>query len=115
MNQRGITVKVGHDSTDPRALHDIANSDEVQQELLKLAKDIQRDARRLAPVNTGRLRRDIQVEEITDLATGIEGYAVGWNDRAFYGQLVEFGTEQEPAHPHLIPAAIKHGAQAGEA
>lgn len=107
-------MKVSHEPTDPRTLHDIANSDEVQRELLKLAKDIQRDARRLAPKNTGRLRRGIAVEEITDLATGIEGYAVGWNNRAFYGMLVEFGTEHEPPRPHLIPAAIKHGAQAGD-
>jgi HK97 gp10 family phage protein len=107
-------VKVGHDSTDPRALHEIANSDEVQQELHKLAKDIQRDARRLAPKDTGRLRRGIVIEEITDLATGIEGFAVGWNDPAFYGWLVEEGAEQEPARPHLIPAAIKHGAKAGD-
>lgn len=107
-------MKVSHEPTDPRALHDIANSDEVQRELLKLARDIQRDARRLAPKNTGRLRRGIAVEEITDLATGIEGYAVGWNNRAFYGMLVEFGTEHEPPRPHLIPAAIKHGAQAGD-
>lgn len=106
-------MKVSHEPTDPRTLVEIANSDEVQRELLKLAKDIQRDARALAPVKTGRLKRGIAIEEITDLATGIEGYAVGWNDSAFYGQLVEQGTEHDVPKPHLVPAAIRNGAAAG--
>jgi HK97 gp10 family phage protein len=94
-------------------LRDIANSDEVQADLRKLARDIQRDAKRLAPVKTGRLRRGIVVEEITDLATGLEGFAVGWNDKAFYGQFVELGTEKTAARPHLVPAAIRNGAGRG--
>lgn len=110
----GGAVKVSHEPTDPRALHEIANSDEVQQELLKLAKDIRRDARRLAPKKTGTLARGIVIEEITDLETGIEGYAVGWNDKAWYGWMVEAGTEKEPAKPHLVPAAIKNGSKAGD-
>jgi HK97 gp10 family phage protein len=92
-----------------KELRDIANSDEIQGELRKLAKDIQRDARLLAPVRTGRLRRGIVIEEITDLHTGLEGYAVGWNDKAFYGWMVENGTEDTTARPHLVPAAIKNG------
>jgi hypothetical protein len=66
-------VKVSHEPTDPRALHEIANSDEVQSECHGLAKDIQRDARALAPKRTGNMARHIEVEEITDLDTGIEG------------------------------------------
>lgn len=97
--------------SDPAALREIANSDEVQREALDLARAIQRDARRLAPRNTGRLRRGIAVEEITDLKTGHQGYAVGWEDRAFYGQMVEFGTEHASARPHLVPAAIRNGAR----
>jgi HK97 gp10 family phage protein len=93
-----------------RELRDIANSDEIQGELRKLAKDVQRDARRLAPVRKGNLRRGIKVEEITDLNTGLEGFAVGWDDKAFYGWMVEDGTENRPARPHLVPAAIKNGA-----
>ena len=93
-----------------RALRDLANSQGPQDEARKCARDIQKDARRFAPVKTGTLRRGIQVEEITDLDTGIEGYAVGWNDKAFYGWLVEDGTEKEPAKPHLVPAAIRNGA-----
>jgi HK97 gp10 family phage protein len=103
-------MKVSPEPSDPRDLRDIANSDEVQGELRKLAKDIQRDARALAPKETGRLARGIVIEEITDLATGIEGYGVGWNNSAFYGWLVEDGTEDNPPRPHLAPAAIKNGA-----
>ena len=106
-------MKVSHEPTDPRSLTEIANSDEVQRELLKLAKDIQRDARELAPKKTGNLARHIEVEEITDLDTGIEGYAVGWGDKAWYGWMVENGTEKTIASPHLAPAAIKNGATFG--
>lgn len=97
--------------SDPRELRELANSPEVQAVAHDLAKDIQRDARRLAPKETGRLRRGIEIEEITDLTTGIEGFAVGWSDRAFYGWLVEAGTEDTLARPHLVPAAIKNGAR----
>ncbi len=104
-------MKLDRGRSDEQALREIANSSFVQDEVEKLAKAIQRDARRLAPKETGRLRRGIVIEEITDLVTGIEGYAVGWNDRAFYGQLVEDGTEENPPRPHLAPAALKHGAR----
>jgi HK97 gp10 family phage protein len=103
-------MKLDKRPSDPRALREICNSDEVQHVCRQLAKDIQRDARRLAPKESGRLRRGIVVEEITDLTTGHEGFAIGWNDNAFYGMLVEFGTEENPPRPHLIPAAIKNGA-----
>jgi HK97 gp10 family phage protein len=103
-------MKVSPEPTDRRALHDIANSDEVQKELLKLARAIQRDAKQLAPRRTGNLARHIEVEEITDLETGIEGYAVGWGDKAWYGWMVEAGTEHSRPQPHLTPAAIKNGA-----
>lgn len=94
-----------------KELRDIVNGEEIQSELRKLAKDIQRDARRLAPKRTGNLRRGIKVEEITDLDTGLEGFAVGWDDKAFYGEMVENGTEKNGPRPHLVPAAIKNGAK----
>lgn len=103
-------MKVSHEPTDPRSLLEIANADDTQRECLALAKDIQRDARSFAPVETGNLKRHIEVEEITDLDTGIEGYAVGWGDKAWYGWMVEDGTEHEPPRPHLGPAAIRNGA-----
>lgn len=103
-------MKVDPRPSDPRALRDIANSPEVQAVAREQAKAIQRDARRLAPKRTGNLRRNIVVEEITDLRTGIEGFAVGWNDKAFYGPMVEEGAEGAAPRPHLVPAAIKNGA-----
>ena len=96
--------------TSPEALRELANSQQAQDACWDVAKAIQRDARRLAPVKTGTLRRGIVIEEITDLDTGIEGFAVGWSDKAWYGWMVESGTEKEPAKPHLAPAAIKNGA-----
>jgi HK97 gp10 family phage protein len=106
-------VKVDDRPSDPDALRDIANSPEVQAEARDLAKDIQRDARRLAPRRRGNLARHIEVEEITDLTTGIEGYAVGWGDKAFYGPFVEDGGEGRTPRPHLVPAAIRNGALRG--
>ena len=103
-------MRVDNKPSDPRALRDIANSAEVQDVARKLAKDIQRDARRLAPVRSGNLRRHIVVEETTDLETGIEGFVVGWDDSAFYGPFLEFGGEGRAPQPHLVPAALKHGA-----
>lgn len=103
-------MKLDRRPTDERALRELANSQPVQDACRALARDIQRDARRLVPVETGNLRRHIAVEEYTDLETGVEGYAVGWDDKGFYGQLVEEGTEHEPARPHLVPAAIRNGA-----
>lgn len=96
--------------TDRRALRELANSPEIQDECRRMAKDVQRDARRLAPVESGNLRRNIVIEEITDIDTGVDGFAVGWSDRGYYGMLVELGTEDTPARPHLVPAAVKNGA-----
>jgi HK97 gp10 family phage protein len=103
--------------TSKESLRELANSEQVQSVCRDLAKDIQKDARRLAPRRTGNLRRHIEVEEITDLETGVEGFAVGWGDKAWYGWMVENGTEDVAPAPHLVPAAIKHGAvfQGGDA
>jgi HK97 gp10 family phage protein len=110
-------MKMDDKPTSPEALRELANSEQVQSVCRGLAKDIQKDARRLAPRRTGNLRRGIEVEEYTNLATGYEGFAVGWGDRAWYGWLVEAGTEKKVARPHLVPAAIKNGAvfQGGDA
>jgi HK97 gp10 family phage protein len=95
--------------TGPDALRELANSPEMQDEAYGLAKDVQRDARHLAPVRSGNLRRHIEIEQITDLHTGIEGFAVGWGDKAWYGWMVENGTEHKTGRPHLVPAAIRNG------
>lgn len=104
-------MKVDSRPSNPRALRDIANSPDVQRVAREQAKAIQRDARRLAPRRSGNLARNIVVEEYTDLETGVEGYAVGWNGNAFYGPWVEEGSEGRRPQPHLVPAAIKNGAR----
>ena len=105
-------MKLDNRPTDEKALRELANSEQVQKECRALANDIRRDARALAPKRTGNLARHIEVEPITDLDTGIEGFAVGWGDKAWYGQMVEQGTEKTTARPHLVPAAIRNGATA---
>jgi HK97 gp10 family phage protein len=102
-------VKLVPGRSNPRALRELANSAGPQAVARELAEAVKTDARRLAPKRTGNLRRHIVVEEITDLETGVEGYAVGWGDKGWYGWLVETGTERAAARPHLVPAAIKNG------
>ena len=104
-------MEVDKKPTDPKALREIANSDEVQDICRRVALDIRNDARRLAPVRTGNLRRHIVIEPYTDLKAGVDGFAVGWDDKGWYGWMVEAGTEHNPPRPHLAPAAIKHGAK----
>jgi HK97 gp10 family phage protein len=102
-------MKMDKRPTSKQSLRELANSEQVQDVCRKLAKDIRDDARRLAPIRTGNLRRHVVVEEITDLETGFEGFAVGWDDHGWYGWLVENGTERTSPRPHLVPAAIKNG------
>jgi HK97 gp10 family phage protein len=110
-------MKMDDRPTDPQALRELANSDQVQKVCRQVATAIRDDARRLAPIRTGNLRRHIVVEEYTDLDSGVDGFAVGWDDNGWYGWMVEDGTEHRPGRPHLVPAAIKHGAtfQGGKA
>lgn len=83
---------------------------EVSKQTRRVANAIRRDARSLAPKRTGNLRRHIRVERRYDRATGVVTYAVGWDREAFYGWMVENGTEHSRPRPHLVPAAIMNGA-----
>ncbi len=103
-------MKLDNRPSDPQELRELANSEQVQDVCHEVAIAIRDDARRLAPVRTGNLRRHIVIEPYTDLQTGHEGFAVGWDDKGFYGQMVEQGTEKTAPRPHLVPAAIKNGA-----
>lgn len=79
-------------------------------QMRELANKIRDDARALAPVKTGALRRSIRVENVYDPATKMVEFHVGWDKSiAWYGMLVEFGTEHAAPQPHLRPAAFKHG------
>ena len=70
----------------------------------KAALDTQRDARVLAPVDTGNLRGSIQVRPasaaLTEATVGPE---------AEYGVYVEYGTSRMAAQPYMRPAADRHG------
>lgn len=85
---------------------------EVTRQTRTTARDIARDARALAPRRTGRLRRGIRVERVFDRTARSVSYVVGWDPSAWYGFLVETGSENAAPRPHLVPAAIKHGAGA---
>ncbi|MEV1321955.1 HK97-gp10 family putative phage morphogenesis protein [Micromonospora arborensis] len=84
---------------------------EVIKAMRQQASAIARDARQLAPVDSGQLKgKGIGIELIEDDATGLMHYGVGWTRAGWYGWLVEAGTEDTTPRPHLVPAAIKHGA-----
>jgi HK97 gp10 family phage protein len=86
---------------------------EVKAQMREVAMAIRKDARALAPKRTGTLRRGIRVQQVYDRRTRTVSYIVGWDKSAWYGRLVEFGTEHSQPRPHLIPAAIKNGGVAG--
>ncbi len=91
----------------PEVIAALTQTPEVKKQLRRVAGEIRTEARKLAPVDTGNLRRNIAVENVLDPETGQVEYRVGWTKRAFYGGLVELGTEDEPPRPHLRPAANK--------
>jgi HK97 gp10 family phage protein len=86
---------------------------EVKAQTREVAMAIRKDARALAPRRTGNLRRGIRIQQVYDRRTRAVSYIVGWDKSAWYGRLVEFGTEHSQPRPHLVPAAIAHGGVAG--
>lgn len=98
----------------PEVLAALSQVPEVARQVRDVANAIRRDARRLAKKRTGALRRNIQVERVYDPQTGFVKFYVGWDSAAWYGWMVEAGTEDTPPAPHLVPAAIKNGAVAPE-
>lgn len=94
----------------PAVLAALSQMPEVTAQVRDQAKDIRRDARALAPRRSGTLARNIQVERVFDKSAQTVSYLVGWGPKAWYGWLAETGTEHSIARPHLVPAALKHGA-----
>jgi HK97 gp10 family phage protein len=87
----------------------LTQTPQVKRQVRAVAAAIRTDARRLAPKKTGALRRSIKVENYYNPETRMVEYRVGWDRRiAHYGGLVELGTEDTPARPHLRPAADKY-------
>lgn len=90
----------------PEVLAAVTQAPSVKKQIRQVANEIRKEARRRAPRTTGALRRGIQVENVYDKQTGLVEYHVGWSKKtAWYGLLVELGTEDTPAKPHLRPAA----------
>jgi HK97 gp10 family phage protein len=78
----------------------------VKKQVRAVANEVRKLARQKATKETGTMARGIRVENVYDPATGMVEFHVGWDKRrAFYGPLVELGTEDTPARPHLRPAA----------
>jgi HK97 gp10 family phage protein len=105
-------VRVDNKPIRPEVLAALSQLPEVSKQTRQVANAIRRDARALAPKRTGNLRRHIQVERRYDRATRTVSYGVGWDREAFYGWMVENGTEHSRPRPHLVPAAIANGAVA---
>jgi len=75
--------------------------EKINNVLRKKGLRIVRSAKQKAPVDTGRLRSSITLEEETvDRFIKVK---VGTNVE--YAPFVEFGTENQPAQPFLRPAA----------
>jgi len=92
----------------PEVLAAISQAPSVKKQVRQVANEIRKEARRRATKQTGALRRGIQTENVYDSKTGLVEYHVGWSKKtAWYGLLVELGTEDTPARPHLRPAGDK--------
>ena len=78
-----------------------SGEDKIAEALNKKALRIVRQAKQLAPVDTGRLRSSITAELIR--SDGRPKDVVGTNVE--YAPFVEFGTSKQPAQPFLRPAA----------
>tara|TARA_R110000803_G_scaffold34289_7_gene74928 strand:+ start:381 stop:740 length:360 start_codon:yes stop_codon:yes gene_type:complete len=61
------------------------------------ATDISRNAKKLAPIDTGKLRQSITAEEVKPTAWTITAYES-------YASFIEFGTRYMSAQPFLYPA-----------
>lgn len=72
----------------------------LRQKLARTAQAIRNDALLAAPVDTGRLRQSITVQEIAE-----DHYRVGTN--VDYAPHVEFGTRNTAPQPFLRPALEK--------
>ena len=72
----------------------------------KSGADITRDAKTLAPVDTGNLRASVGTEVSGDGRRGVMTVSVG--PTAAYGAYVEQGTSRMAAQPYLAPATQRH-------
>lgn len=76
----------------------------IQRALEKIGLTAEGYAKRLCPVDTGRLRNSI-----THQSDGKDSVYIGTNVE--YGKYVELGTRRAAPQPFLRPAAEEHGSQ----
>lgn len=79
----------------------LADADNYDASLSRITLQIERDAKRNAPVDTGNLRASLSSEVRREGADKIAGY-VGTNVK--YAPFVEMGTSRMGAQPFLRPA-----------
>ena len=87
----------------------VAENGPVAALLEKMVLKVEREAKSLCPVDTGRLRSSItsQVYTEEDTIVGVVGTDVE------YAAFVEFGTSRASAQPFLVPAAVSVVGDAG--
>ena len=73
-----------------------------RRDLIRLGLMVQSEARKLCPVDTGRLRASIQAVEGEDA----RGPYVDVGTNVEYGPHVEYGTVHSPAQPYMRPALL---------
>lgn len=94
-----LEIKITSDAE--KLLKKFNNTDKVEKDVSKLVKDtlynIEKDAKRDCPVDTGRLRGSIT----TNIISTYSG-EVGTNVE--YAEYVEYGTRYQSAQPYFEPA-----------
>ena len=77
--------------------------DRARTVMRKTALDVEADAKRFAPVDTGNLRNSIGHSDLRTLTqTGVLEVEIG--PTAAYGHFVEFGTSRMAPHAYMGPA-----------
>lgn len=83
-------------------------SDDARKEVNLLteanARELERNAKRIAPVDTGKLFQSIKTEKQKEGDYIIKANATGL---APYAAFVEFGTSKQKAQPYLFPSFFK--------
>lgn len=83
-----------------KALENMVSDNELEMLVQKAALKVEAEAKKLCPVDTGRLRASITTQRLGPLTYGV-GTGVE------YAPYVEFGTRKMAAQPFLRPAAHK--------
>jgi HK97 gp10 family phage protein len=87
---------------------DEANTSDLMR---RIGGEIAEDAKRLAPVRTGRLRDSIHVSDVSDKHVIVEANPRNPDTSAGnepYAGYVEYGTSDTPREPFLAPATYKY-------